>query len=55
MIHTLIGEVARIVVEAEAGIVIDGCNGPPGRNRIEGDFGRMDFQSEVHANLVENI
>lgn len=30
VVHALIDEVARIVVEAETGMVIDGCKGPLG-------------------------
>ena len=55
VIDALIAEVARVVVKAEAWVVIDRleCGGRTGN--IKGDFSRMHFEREIDILLLEHI
>ncbi len=55
VVHALVAEVRRVVVEAEGGVVSDGLERPLGAGDVERDLGRMHFERELHALLLELV
>ena len=55
IVHSLIGEVAGVEVEAEPAVPAYCRDGPLGAGKIEGDLGGMHFQREVDADFVEPV
>ncbi|OAV75951.1 hypothetical protein Barb7_00402 [Bacteroidales bacterium Barb7] len=55
VIHTLIAQVAGVVVEAESGMVVDGFQGVTGGEGVESNFCRVHFQSETDAKLLKFV
>ncbi|MEY2640910.1 MAG: hypothetical protein RL150_303 [Candidatus Parcubacteria bacterium] len=55
VVDTLVGEMARIIVEPERRMVVNRSKRALGRGDVEGDFGRMDLQGEFHTVLLEDV
>ena len=46
---------ARVIVEAEALVIVHRLERALGRSRIEGDLGRVDFEGEVDIDFFEYL
>ena len=55
VVHALIAEVRRVVVEAEARVVLHRLERALGGGDVEGDFRRMHFEREVDVFLFEHV
>ena len=55
VVDALIAKVTRVVVEAEALVIIYCLECALGRGRIEGDLGRVDFEGEVDIDFFEYL
>src|SRR5947199_3519645 len=55
VVHALIPEVRRIVVEAETLVPFHRLDRALGAGGVEGDLGRVHFQTEVDVQLVELV
>src|SRR6266581_455187 len=53
VIHALIAQVRRIVVEAKALVPPHRVDGPLGRGDVEGNLRRMHLEGKIHVHLVE--
>src|ERR1700722_8324429 len=47
VIDALVCEMGGVEIEAEAGVIFDGCQGAVGGGDVEGDFAGVDFEGEV--------
>jgi hypothetical protein len=54
-VERLMGEVARVEVDAEALAVVDRVERAAGGHEVVGDLGRMDLEREAHALGVEAV
>ena len=55
VIDTLVSEVARVVVEAEGGVVVQGLEGALGRRDVECDLGGVGLKGESYAHLLVGV
>ena len=55
VIDTLVSEVARVVVEAEGGVVVYGLEGALGRRDVECDLGGVGLKGESYAHLLVSV
>lgn len=55
VVHALVGEVRRIVIEAKTFVMFDSIEGAVSRSNIKRDFGRMDFEGEINVFLIEDF
>src|SRR5689334_2327439 len=54
-VEELVGEMARVKINTEAGAVADGVERLTGGDEIIGDLGRVNFQAELDPFLVEHV
>ena len=55
VIHALIAEMRRIVIETEARMILHRRQRAPGGGDVEGDFRGMDFECKVDVLLFKHV